>query len=233
LSHTASLTYSVGAPWEIIRYVHKDTGRITDVYTKLGDSGAYGGYIILIPEYNAGFSILGANVNETQRGNAANTVMDMIFEQMMPALEAQAARDAEKKFAGHYECTSGLNSSLTVTLNETAGLTISSWISNGTDMLQTFLPGKTARLFPSIPDQGDGKVAFRESSQIQTSTYVAAGVGPFTGDYVTNLDWLSVDSFHYGNMAYDLFVFEVDKDGVATTANPAITRATLQRKTAS
>ena len=230
ISHTSSLTYSIGAPWEIIRYVHENTGRITDVYTKLGDSGAYGGYIILIPEYDAGFSYLAANVNETQRGDDANIVMDLVFKQMMPALEAQAAKDAGKKFAGHYECNSGLNSSLIVTLNETAGLTISSWISNGTDMLQEFLPGKTARLFPSITDQGDGKVAFRESSQVQTSSYTAAGVGPFTGDYVTNFDWLSVDSFHYGNMGFDLFVFDVDKDGVATSVNPAITRVTLQRK---
>lgn len=53
-SHTASLTYSVGAPWEITRYVHPEgtasAGKVTDLYTKLGDSGYYNGHMVLIPE---------------------------------------------------------------------------------------------------------------------------------------------------------------------------------------
>lgn len=49
ISHTASLTYSVGAPWEVIRYIHPSTGKVTDLYTKLGESGLYSGNLVLIP----------------------------------------------------------------------------------------------------------------------------------------------------------------------------------------
>jgi CubicO group peptidase (beta-lactamase class C family) len=236
ISHTASLSYSVGAPWEIIRYTHKSTGRITDIYTKVGDSGAYGGYIVLIPDYNAGFSILGASTNETFRGAATNLVGDLVAEHVIPALEAQAAREADRNFAGTYISTdSDLNSSLTVFLNDSSpspGLTISSWISNGTDMLAQFHNGRQPRLLPSIPNSGTGQVAFRASEFPQTSTYTAAGdnVGPFTGHYTTNLDWFVVDAAHYGGIGTSLFVFDVDGEGSAVAASPAVTRARLERR---
>jgi CubicO group peptidase (beta-lactamase class C family) len=57
-THTASLTESIGQPWEIIRYLHPSTGKVTDIYTKLGDSGAYGGMVAVIPDYGAGFTFL-------------------------------------------------------------------------------------------------------------------------------------------------------------------------------
>lgn len=50
VTHSASLTFSIGAPWEISRYVHPSTGKVTDLYTKLGDSGAYTGILVLIPD---------------------------------------------------------------------------------------------------------------------------------------------------------------------------------------
>lgn len=57
-SHTASLTTSFGAPWEIVRYVNAETGKVTDIYTKLGDSGAYGGQVAIIPDYGCGWTFL-------------------------------------------------------------------------------------------------------------------------------------------------------------------------------
>lgn len=236
ISHTASLTYSVGAPWEIIRYVHQSTGRTTDVYTKLGDAGAYGGYIVLIPDYDAGFSILAASTNGTLRSTATSLVGDLVIEHMIPAWEAQAAREAERNFAGHYTSdVESLNSSLTISLNDSSaphGLTISSWISNGTDMLDYFYAGIQPRLNPSIPNQGNRQVAFRASISLQASTYTAAGdgMGPFTGQYATNLDWLLVDASHYGGIGTDMFVFDLDGEGSAITASPAVTRAKLERR---
>lgn len=48
VSHTARLQYAVGRPWEIIRYTHP-SGAITDIYTKLGDSGVYSSILVLLP----------------------------------------------------------------------------------------------------------------------------------------------------------------------------------------
>ncbi|KAF2211049.1 hypothetical protein CERZMDRAFT_44215, partial [Cercospora zeae-maydis SCOH1-5] len=58
VTHTASLTYSIGAPWEIVRYVSPSSGKVIDIYTKLGDSGSYSAMLGLIPEFNAGFTYL-------------------------------------------------------------------------------------------------------------------------------------------------------------------------------
>lgn len=63
-SHTASLSYSIGAPWEIHRYVNPKTGKVTDMYTKLDDSGYYGGVVVLMPEYDAGFTMLNAGIDK-------------------------------------------------------------------------------------------------------------------------------------------------------------------------
>lgn len=246
ITHTASLTYSIGAPWEIIRYVHPSTGKVTDVYTKAGDSGPYGSIIALIPDYGAGFSLLGQCTDGAIRLAAVNTVLDHITNAILPALEAQAAAEAGGNFAGSYVSTDAtLNSSVTIALNEStvsgtsSGLSITRWISNGTDVLALFA-GIKPRLLPSIPDQSPdgapGQVAFQRSSAAQTNSYFAPGAsqlgakGPFTGLYSTDVDWLTVGSTPYGKIEIDLFVFDVDGQGRATALSPAATRATLRRE---
>lgn len=237
ITHTASLSYSVGAPWEIARYIHPSTGRVTDLYTKLGDSGAYGGCLVLIPDYNAGFSILNASANDTLRSRVANTVIDYVIKVILPALEAQAAAEAACNFVGAYvSADSNLNSSVTVYLDESSGLSISSWISNGTDVLASPLfNGKKPRLLPSIPNQSDtaGKVAFQASTVLKTSSYPVAsnaGTGLFEGQYATNFDWFTVDDSHYGGLGVKLFVFDVEEGGNAKAVSPVVTRAKLERK---
>lgn len=234
ITHTASLSYSVGAPWEISRYIHPSTGKVTDLYTKLGDSGFYGGCLVLIPDYNAGFSLLEASSNGTLRGGVGNLVLDYVTEVILPALEAQAAAEAARNFVGEYVSTdSNLNSSVSVYLNKSSGLSISSWISNGTDVLASSLfQGNKPRLLPSIPNQSDtvGKVAFRASTNPKTNSYTVAnnsGIGLFTGQYATNFDWLTVDPVHYGGFGVNLFVFDVEEGGNATAVSPV---AKLQRK---
>ena len=236
ITHTASLSYSIGAPWEIARYVHPSTGKVTDLYTKIGDSGDYGGCLVLIPDYNAGFSILGGS-NSTLRSSVINLVLDYVTENILPALEAQAAAEAARNFVGTYVSTdSSLNSSVAVSLNGPSGLSISRWISNGTDVLASPLfKGTKLRLLLSIPNQSDGpgKVAFQASAnlQIDGSTLVSnLGMGLFTGQYETNFDWLTADLTRYGGFGLNLFVFEVEDSGNATAVSPAVTRAKLERK---
>ncbi|KAJ5903809.1 hypothetical protein N7504_006192 [Penicillium tannophilum] len=246
-SHTASLTYSLGAPWEIIRYLNPSTGKVTDLYTKLGDSGYYGANIVLIPDYNAGFSILTASTG-AERDVATNLILDSITNTILPALEAQAALEATRNYVGTYESTdSTLNSSITVAFNQSSvitsksGLSITRWISNGTDVLASdlFLGGRP-RLLLSIPKQtGDGEegqIAFQVTPQPQLWSYFAPGakkldaVGPFTGQYNTNNDWLVADAAHYAGLGMNLFVFGVDQGGNATSLRPAAQRVTLQKK---
>ena len=247
ITHTASLTYSMGAPWEIVRYVHPETGKVTDIYTKLGDSGAYSANLVLIPDYGAGISILSAATAKS-RGATTRTVLDYIVNSILPALEAQAAAEATRNYAGTYESTNPhLNSSVTIAFNKSSvatsksGLSITRWISNGTDVLNSpnFGGGKP-KLLPSIPKQtpdGEkGQVAFQASLLPQTSTYFAPEaarlkvVGPFTGQYAVNADWLLADAAHYGGIGVNLFIFDVDGKGKATAVSPAVTRARLEKK---
>lgn len=245
ITHTASLTNSVGAPWEIQRYIHPSTGKVTDLYTKLGDSGSYGGVTVVIPDYGSGFSMLNGHSNATVRSLAANTVLDYVTDAVLPALEAQAAAEARRNFVGTYVSTDAkLNSSLTIAFNESTvkaasldALSVSSWISNGTDILASDLfKGVKPRLLPTISSQnrstGAGQVAFQASRNPQTNAYTQAGemaIGPFTGQYATNFDWFIVDQRHYGGIAIDLFVFDVDDNGRAIAVSPAVTRSKLKR----
>lgn len=200
ISHTASLSYSVGAPWEIIRYIHPSTGKVTDLYTKLGDSGSYGGALVLIPDYNAGFSLLEASSDSALRSVVGNLILDYLTETILPALEAQAEAEAAANYVGEYVSTDAkLNSSVSVVylnVDESStgpGLAISSWISNGTDVLASLYVGVKPRLLPSIvtipPPAADKynnnnnnknklgnlrKVAFQASTHLQTNSYTVA-----------------------------------------------------------
>lgn len=242
---TPSLNYAVGAPWEIYRYIHPSTGKITDLYTKLGDSGPYGGVLVLIPEYNAGFSMLNGAANETLRSSASLVVLDAVAEVILPGLEAQAAAEAARNFVGTYVSTDPqLNSSVAVSFNKStvagsiSGLSLSGWISNSTDSLAFFGPDVVPRLLPTIPnysEDGPGQVALKASTSPQLSTYAAAaelGIGPFTGFYSTNGDWLMGDSLgtYYNGRPVTRFVFDVDADGKAVAVTPGATDLKLERK---
>ncbi|EXJ84280.1 hypothetical protein A1O3_04947 [Capronia epimyces CBS 606.96] len=248
-SHTASLSYSIGGGWEIHRYVHPATGKVTDLYTKLGDSGFYGGALVLIPQYDAGFTMLNAYSNQTIRSPAAILILDHVTDAILPALEAQAAAEARANYVGTYVSTEEtLNASVTISFNESSvpgiisGLSVTAWTFNGTDILEgPLFNGIKPRLEPSIPKQTPdglpGQVAFQASHQVQMLTYRAAMdvpdsgvVGTWTGFYATNGDFVYTDSTRYGGVGLNMFVFDVDGEGRATACSPAIDRVTLRRR---
>ncbi len=226
VSHTAMMEFSVGKPWEIYRYTHPRTGLVTDIYTKLGDSGHFGGYVILIPDFDAGFSIIGASLLD-ERSPQIAMLADLVIETMLPVLTAQAEAEAKRNFVGTY--TSGdksLNSTITVAISAKGapGLVITRFISNGTDVLRSGLIGKSpVRLLHTISDQPNGKMAFRTSS-----VFSPAG-GLFLRQYNVNLDWLAGDSPDYGGVGMGLFVFDIDAVGNSAMVTPAAWRTTLRR----
>ncbi|CAM1505986.1 Fc.00g116230.m01.CDS01 [Cosmosporella sp. VM-42] len=232
VTHTARLDYSVGRPWEIARYTHPNTGVITDMYTKSGDSGLYSSFIVILPDYDAGFSILTAGTSPS-RTNLAALLGDLITEAILPALEGQAAVEVGVNFAGTYTSkVEGLNSSLCLTQNKTTGdLTITSWVSNSTDMMglvAEFISPRGARLMPSVPNTGNGELAFRAQG-IASRSLETEKLGPFLRQWRGNADWLTVDNVSFGGIGFSLFIFEVGDEGKATSVSPAITKATLER----
>lgn len=234
VSHTAHFQYSIGGPWEIMRYTHP-SGVITDMYTKSGDSGYYSGFIVLLPDYNAGFSIL-ASSTVVKRFIVVTEIADLVASSILPALAAQAAAEAERNFAGVYTSTvQGLNSSLILSVNRTVdaapGLTVSSWISNGTDVLAQ-LPSLVGpgpyRLVPSISDPKTGTMAFRLVTSFDAPS-TQAPTGLFSSLNFLAGDWLVLDSPTYSGVALQLFVFKVDCDGNALEVSPSAFRINLKR----
>ena len=233
ISHTSSLQFSIGRPWEIFRVTHPIDGRVSDLYTKQGDGPGYSSYLILSPDHGAGFNIL-------ITGNASTLIAtpalgDILISTLMPALESQAVAEAKKNFAGTYASSSpSLNSSVTLSVDPSrgAGLLVTSWISNGTDMFSWLASsaGDEFSLFQtdlrSAPVGQAGQVAFRGT--FGQSKY-KRDVGTFVDQITTNLGWANVDSLFYGGGSFDLFVFDVDTKGNAITVSPAATRAKLQK----
>ena len=228
-AHTSRLQFSFGRPWEIIRYTHA-SGHITDLYTKAGDSGSSSSFLVMIPEYNAGFTVLGGS-SLGERNALIGRIGDLLANTLLPAFEAQAAVEAEVNFAGRYKA-SGLNSSLVLSVNKTLGaapgLLIDSFISNGSNIAESFpfyyAPG--ARLVPSISDPNDGLMAFRVATaadapgiDISQTLFSGAGLG----------NYLIGDAASYGGISLSLFVFEVDGKGCAKKASPAAWRVELER----
>ena len=234
ITHTGSLQFSVGRPWEIFRFTQPSTGRINDLYTKAGDAPpVYGSYLILSPDHGAGFSILLASNQTTVVARSA--LADTLTSTVVRALESQAAAESVRNFAGRYVSNStSLNSSVTLTVDPStgSGLHVTSWTSNSTDMfpLLESITGNELSLFPTglhsaLPGQAE-KIAFRGS--YGSSTF-SRDVGLFVDEGTTNSVWETIDSSIYGRASFDLFLFDVDANGKAVAVTPAVTRATLHK----
>ncbi|RSL79308.1 hypothetical protein CEP52_016369 [Fusarium oligoseptatum] len=238
-SHTTRLDYSVGGPWEIPRYVHPETGLVIDLYTKSGDAGLYSSFLVLVPEFEIGFSILAATSEASLRSLVAGKIGDAVVNALMPALLEQAASEAERNYGGTYvSTTEGLNSSITITRNKTEGappgLTISRFISNGTDYLlaESSAGGKPNnpdttpnRLVPTVIDEKSGRVAMRALTAVD-----APKPSKGTISSLLSADWATVGSVTYGALDMGLYIFDVDDDGKAMEVSPVAFRTTLKRK---
>lgn len=233
-SFTARLEFSVGAPWEISRY-KLPSGKMVDLYTKSGDSGQYSSYLVLLPEFDAGFNILTAGTATTRTLTAA-VIGDLVAETVIPTLMRQAAAEAQRNYAGTYRSTvQGLNTTLTLAVDNSSsalpGLALTRYISNGTNMLAAQLQTgqrrtvpSNSRLVPTIANAAGGEMAFQA---IGADDAPNVPVGPISGSI--GGDWVSVGSLTYGGIDTASFVFNIDSDGRAESVSPLALRATLER----
>lgn len=234
LTHTANLNYSVGAGWEILRYTHPDTLAVTDLYTKLGDSGFNGGAVVLIPDYDAGFTCLVAS-SDVGRSDYQRLLLDTVIREWLPALEAEAAAEAQAGFAGTYEPEDEtLKSTLTLTVEPSiGGLWVSNWISNSSDVLENqaaiFRSRGGLRFLPTICDVDNSKYAFRiRGGANRTFDEILDSIGSFTG--TGQDDWVSTGQFAYAADPLDLAIFDLDVEGSALSVNLPAFNVTLKRQ---
>lgn len=242
VSFTGRLQYAVGAPWEIHRYTLPNN-KVVDMYTKSGDSGAYSAFLVLLPDYDLGFSLLSASSELSLRFDILAAIADVVTYTLVPAVDAQAAAEAAGNFAGTYTCGS---SSLTLVVNQTAasiatdaalpgpGLVIANWTSNGTDVLASPLVAFTGllplRLVPSIADHSGRRPSFRMlSANDEPSAQLPISSRLFSGRGFIAADWVSVDDLTFGGIGTSLFQFDIGSDGRATAVVPSAFRETLKK----
>lgn len=127
-----------GMPWEILRSesVFKHSKRPVTVVGKSGGLPGYVSQIFLLPEYDLGVTILVAgNITLLDR------LQDTVLVGLIQAAEAAVWKYVGKTYTGDFVSTnSSLNSSLSLTSTPQTGLKISTFISNGTDILTTVIP---------------------------------------------------------------------------------------------
>ena len=126
-----SLHNAQGAPWEIIRLQGADfnpDGRPIDLYTKNGGLNGYYSALAFIPEYDVAVTVLTAGPYES-----FVALQDLVLPSAVKALET-IFRNHAKTLAGTYTAKGSLNSTMHLEADDGAGLKITKFWSNSTDM---------------------------------------------------------------------------------------------------
>lgn len=242
LFSTDGVVQAVGAPWEITRgpainsplVASSDSDKTaaqkyqTWIYTKTGDIGLYSAIFAVIPEFDAGFTILSA-------GPAAHALVgniaDLITEAFIPAYFESAREEAQQIYTSSFSDES-TNSSASFTVpdatNEDQSLLLEELVYNGTDFLARIgkvlyrLPDGTrpiVRLYPtglkSVLNENDQEAETEEEWKASFSAPSKAEVatGAFTSGCWT---WAMVGGTNYGGVPFDDMRFRVltSQDGV-------------------
>ncbi|GAB1198373.1 hypothetical protein APSETT444_007692 [Aspergillus pseudonomiae] len=216
VTHTSNPANSLGYPWIIYSSGDYPDTSMVDIYTYYSSIGQYSSYIGLVPDYNVGFAVL---ATDSVSAPDLNAHADIIGDVILPALMKTAVKQAGARFGGEYTASSGLNSSIIVSVDKLPGMFVDRFVSNGTDFRETLASligvkdpeALSIRLYPtglvSSTESGGSRVAFR--AVLQDKNELADAGTP------TCVSWMDVDKLKYNGRALDLFVFVLDGDGNA------------------
>lgn len=133
-SHTSSLGYSVGAPWEILRSntLTKDR-RVIDVYTKSGDLGLYHALMGLIGDYDLVLTVLAGGLEVSVDPETRTEIFSAVLETLLPAIDCATRAEANSHVGTFIDKKT--NSSLTLRMDDGPGIIIESFQVQGFDVL--------------------------------------------------------------------------------------------------
>ena len=242
VTFSADISASVGAPWGI-RRIQLDKvnqpSRTISVYTKAGTFRKYMSFITLLKEFNLGFTIMMAG-----EGSMTNFgVADFMGAALIPAYDAAARDEADELFSGTYVSAdlgadgTAVNSSMIITTNPAKpGLGIVSWISNGTNMVNTAAQLQSGSTYP--PLNAEARLYYTQL-ETQTPTGIkrqswkavfedtgipSLGPGLFS---TTCGAWVSVTGVTYDSLPLDEFIFSFDSSGRVRSVTNLALRSTL------
>ena len=244
VTHTASLSSSVGAPWEIFRFPGlTQDGRVIEFYTKSGGLLGYSSMLVLVPDYDIGLTIFVAGQGDSF------TILTRFIEQIMrlfiPLIEQAGKKQAAARYAGTYGDPSS-NSSVDIIVDRGPGLVIKKWISNNIDVLKQydsqFGSGSLVkytdwRLYPSglktKASSGSTFAYLGVLRPVYANTTKNESIAAENNDgsiYTDCLTWASIDVFVYGSIGVDDFVFHTDSSGNVESIEPRVTRLKLNKR---
>lgn len=235
LFSTDGVVQAVGAPWEITRapairapLVASSGNNLsaaqeyqTWIYTKTGDIGAYSSIFALIPEFDAGFTILSA-------GPAAHVLVtnlaDLVTENFIPAYFETARQESEQIYTGSFSDES-TNSSAVISVSNAAdkdqSVLLERLIYNGTDYIARIGTALyrapqgtqlTVRLYPTgletLVNASNGEIETEQAWKASFSTPAQArgASGAFTSGCWS---WAMVGGANYGGVPFDDMRFRI------------------------
>ena len=212
-------------PWEIYRTTEllSDSDRGVTVITKGGALFGYYSHIILLPEYDLAITALVAGESQ-----ALAWLENQVLTATTKFVEDIARSQARDRYTGYYKSLQ-INSSITLELNGSSGLTITSWISNGTNFLLEYVGIHTGKrdpsqgrvqLVPSVRRSSGGEVwhvSFVPNKRIADSVIDTCMIN-------------DVDTLMYGDRSLQDFIFHANDDDQVTEVELPGFRAVLQKQ---
>ena len=260
LSHTADPFTSVGAPWEIARYTLPNSPfKTVDLYAKSGDFGYYTAYLVLVPDYNVGFS-----VNVAGSLGATGPLANVITESFVPALEEASRLQTDAKYTGHYISLDTQYSFVLSTDKHSPGLRLNNFTgpSNSNefatlallasvaaghdDVAEEYLPlfqnGSASAAYTDglfgveidlrlFPTMLEDNVKENNGSQ-RVSFRAAVGLSETLqpGPFTAPCaTWEVLDTLELGGSSFDEFIFDIDEQGEAIAIKHRFFKAGLQK----
>lgn len=226
VAFAGSLSTAVGMPWEITRLTNiTPDNRPIDVYAKLGSLPGYSAYIILIPDYDIGASIIASGGGGDPDG-VALALFEMIAKIAIPEVDGIMRDQANELYAGRYEGTNETESTLSLLIDDGPGLKVGEWTNRGKPILEALADERgiavealDARIYPV----GEGDRWRLALEEIGSGSVLISGPGGACSQ------WEKVDNLRYAGLPVDEFRFVVDEGAVVGIENPGL--RTRLRKT--
>ncbi|KAK5073968.1 hypothetical protein LTR64_006891 [Lithohypha guttulata] len=235
-SWSDGLSTFYGMPWEIFRAKTSDiidskSDRALTFITKGGGLPGYTSWIVMIPEYSIGITVLVAG-----NSKAMSEIAHIVIREMVALAEEIVLKELHSQYVGQYVDHVNNDTTMVIKVSETNGLYVDSWTSNGTDVkkgLKDFFSQDGSdivlHLSPTLlyanqkGQQGERwRILLRKASTGRPEK-------PSVWDKFCVAD---VELFMYGGVAMNELVFWKGEDGATDEIEPVAYRTSLKRSAA-
>ncbi|KAK7951086.1 beta-lactamase/transpeptidase-like protein [Apiospora aurea] len=244
VTYSSDNVAAVGMPWGLrrLRLSAANPHRTVTAFTKAGGVGDYSSLLTVLPEFDLGITVMVAG---PQTAGGIWTMADYIGAVVLPAYDAATRDDANGRYAGRYAADPAVYPNLTSSLEITTdpakpGLGLTSWASNGTDMVLVAQSLQSGMSVPSDPGAGNSSTpsvrlyytglqsgpreAFKAVFEAQ-----GAPDNPGTGFSTDCGTWIDYTGVTYAGMPLDEFIFESDDTGKVLSVKNLALNVTLQK----